>query len=190
MFKDFFNKAVSEHNLIDRSKLNYREFEDLALTANKMIVDSLKVEASLKESEENYRFLYERNPASMLIYERNTYEIISVNEAFIKHYGYAEEEMLEMLLPDLYPYQDRDRLIEFAKGLHGLARAGEWKHIKKGWLSNYNNCNVPRYKFSDRNARVAVIFDITERKKGRRRNKSFIAKTLKDLYCNGLLNLK
>ncbi len=96
-----------------------------------MIVDSLKVEASLKESEENYRFLYERNPASMLIYERNTYEIISVNEAFIKHYGYAEEEMLEMLLPDLYPYQDRDRLIEFAKGLHGLAVPGGNGNILK-----------------------------------------------------------
>lgn len=165
LFKDFFNKAVSEHNLIDRSKLNYREFEDLALTANKMIVDSLKVEASLKESEENYRFLYERNPASMLIYERNTYEIISVNEAFIKHYGYAEEEMLEMLLPDLYPYQDRDRLIEFAKGLHGLARAGEWKHIKKDGSLITIIATSHDINFSDRNARVAVIFDITERKK-------------------------
>lgn len=47
LFKDFFSKAVRQHNLIDHSKVSYREFEVLAATANKMIVERQKAEEEL-----------------------------------------------------------------------------------------------------------------------------------------------
>jgi PAS domain S-box-containing protein len=164
IFKDFFTKAVVQHNLIDNSQVSYNEFEVLAETANKMIVESLKAEASLKISEEKYRFLFERNPASMLIYDRNTFKILSVNEAFVKHYGYSTKEIATMLLQDLFPDDEKTAIIELAKGLHGHAYAGEWHHIKKDGSQITTIATSHDIKFLGRNARVAVIIDITERK--------------------------
>jgi PAS domain S-box-containing protein len=165
LFKDFFSKAVSQHNLINNSQVSYYEFEILAETANKMIVESLKAEASLKISEEKYRFLFERNPASMLIYERNSFKVLSVNEAFIKHYGYSSEEVTTMLLQDFYPDDEKTSITEFAKGLHGHAYAGEWHNIKKDGSLITIIATSHDIKYLGRNARVAVIIDITDRKK-------------------------
>jgi PAS domain S-box-containing protein len=165
LFKDFFREAVSHHNLIDNSKISYKEFEVLAETANKMIVESLKSEASLKISEEKYRFLFERNPASMLIYDRETFRIVSVNEAFVKHYGYSHEEISAMLLQDLYPDDEKAAITELAKGLYGHAYAGEWHHLKKDGSRISIIATSHDIKFLYRSARVAVIIDITERKK-------------------------
>ena len=131
LFKDFFSKAVGQHNLIDNSQISYNEFEVLAETANKMIVESLQAEESLKISEEKYRFLFECNPASMFIYERNSLKILSVNEAFVKHYGYSTKNIETMLLQDLFPDDEKTSIIELAKGLHGHAYSGEWHHIRK-----------------------------------------------------------
>jgi PAS domain S-box-containing protein len=101
----------------------------------------------------------------MLIYERNTFKILSVNEAFVKHYGYSEEEISEMLLPDLYPDDEKNRMIELAKGLEGHAYAGEWHHIKKDGSLITIIATSHDIKYLGRNSRVAVIIDITERKK-------------------------
>ncbi len=165
IFKEFFRKAVSQHNMLDISKVSYKEFEDLAETANKMIEESIEAEASLRISEEKYRFLFERNPASMLIYERNTFKILSINEAFLKNYGYPEEEISEMILPDLYPDDEKPHIIELARGLHGHAYAGEWHHIKKDGSQITIIAASHDIDYSGRNARIAVILDITERKK-------------------------
>lgn len=165
LFKDFFNKAVSQHNLIDNSQISYKEFDVLAETANKMIVDSLKAEGLLKKSEEKYRFLFEHNPASMLIYERSSFKLLSVNEAFIKHYGYSSAEIESMFLQDLYPDSEKNAIIELAKGFHGHAYAGEWHHIRKDGSEISIMATSHDIKFLGRHARVAVIIDITERKK-------------------------
>lgn len=53
LFKDFFREAVSHHNLIDNSQISYKEFEVLAETANKMIVERLKSEEELKRHREH-----------------------------------------------------------------------------------------------------------------------------------------
>jgi PAS domain S-box-containing protein len=164
LFKNFFNQAVTEHNLIINSKVNYSEFEILAETANKMIVESLKSEASLKISEEKYRFLFERNPVSMLIYERSTFKILSVNDAFVNQYGYSREEIATMLLQDLYPDDEKEGIIRLAKGLIGHAYVGEWHHIKKDGSPIAIIVTSHDIKYSGLNARIAVIVDITDRK--------------------------
>ena len=165
VFKDFFSNAVSQYKLIDNSRVSYNEFDVLANTANKMIVESQKAVVALKLSEEKYRFLFKRNPASMLIYERGTFKILSVNEAFIKHYGYSPEDIVTMLLQDLYPEDEKNAITELATGLRGHAYAGEWHHIKKDGSQISIIATSHDIEFIGRNARVAVIIDITERKK-------------------------
>jgi PAS domain S-box-containing protein len=122
-------------------------------------------EATLRLSEEKYRFLFERNPASMLIYERGTLRILAVNEAFCIHYGYSNDEVLSMFLPDLYPVEEKLPIAELAKKILGHSNVGEWHHIKKDGSVITIIANSNDLVYQGQRARIAVVTDIAERKK-------------------------
>ena len=108
----------------NRSQLYDAERARLALLS--LLEDQQQIEARLRDSETHYRHLFERNPAPMLVYERNSLQMLAVNEAFLNHYGYTQDEALALLLTDLYPPQERQALVELSAGLTGLASVGIW----------------------------------------------------------------
>jgi PAS domain S-box-containing protein len=164
IFKDFFTKAVDEHNLIDKSQVSYKEFENLAETANLMVKKSVKVEDALRLSEERYRLLFERNPAPLAIYDPVSLNLLAVNEAFLNLYGYSADEVLLLHLPDFYPVEEKGPIVKLVKGLHGHAYTGEWHHIKKD-RSVFNIITTSHdIIYLGTKARIVVITDITERK--------------------------
>ena len=129
-----------------------------------ILEDQKHVEETLRESEKRFRLLFERNPAPMLVYERSSLKLLALNEAFLHHYGYSLEEALNLLLPDLYPEAEKVEIVAVIQKLHGHAYVGEWHHIRKdGTL-----INIVAYShdidMEGREARIAVIHDITERK--------------------------
>lgn len=128
------------------------------------ITERRKVESALELSEKRYRLLFENNPASMLIYDRDTLKMLAVNESFLKHYGYIADEVLAMSLPDLYPEEEKVPIIDLARSLKGHAYVGEWHHIKKDGTVITIIVTSHDLVYMDREARVAVITDITERK--------------------------
>ncbi len=121
-------------------------------------------EIALLESEERYRFLFERNPAPMLIYDRGSLKILAVNEAFINHYGYEKEQLLSMLLPDLYPDNEKEQIVQMIAGLTGYKNAREWHHKKANGELIAIVARSNDLIFENKRARVAVITDITDRK--------------------------
>ena len=66
----------------------------------------LRAEA-LRQSEANYRALFELNPAPMWICDENTLEFLDVNEAAQKLYGWPRNEFLRMTAKDIRPPEDR-----------------------------------------------------------------------------------
>jgi len=128
------------------------------------ISERKQAEIKLKESEERYRHLFDNNPVPMLIYDRNTYLLLSINEAFIKQYGYSKDEILSMHLQDLYPEKEKNAIVELAKELHGYAYAGEWHHLLKNGTIITIIATSHDILYTGKNARIAVITDITERK--------------------------
>lgn len=128
------------------------------------ITDIKEAQENLRDSEQRYRHLFEQNPAPMLIYERGTFQLLAVNEAFLQHYGYNPEDVAQLRLPDLYPAEEKERIIALANSLVGHANAGEWHHCRKdgSLLSIVATSHDLIYK--GHTARVAVITDITARK--------------------------
>jgi len=149
------------------SKIPMRDDDDIIIGMLGIAHDVTKnklAEIALHDSEERYRFLFENNPAPMLIYKRGSLQILAVNEAFINHYGYKKEEALTMVLPDFYPENEKETIVQFTAGLEGYKNVGEWHHQKANGelitiISTSNDI-----VFEGQKARVAVITDITNRK--------------------------
>lgn len=121
-------------------------------------------ELSLKNSEERYRYLFERNPASMLIYDYETLKLLAVNEAFEKDYGYSADRVSSMILPDLYPEEEKESLVSLAREINGQVYAGDWHHVKSDGTIISIIVASHDLMYMGKKARVAVITDITERK--------------------------
>ncbi len=58
-------------------------------------------EELIRQSEANYRQLFDLSPAPMLVIDEASHKIIQVNQACIKVYGYTEDELLSMTEADL-----------------------------------------------------------------------------------------
>lgn len=121
------------------------------------------IEAALRENEARYRLLFEHNPAPMLIYARDSLQLLAVNDAFEKHYGYSRAEALALRLPDLYPAEEKEPIVALARRLHGHAYAGQWHHLRRDGTLLAIVARSHELKFSDQEARIAVITDITDR---------------------------
>lgn len=122
-----------------------------------------KAESALHDSEAHYRLLFERSPAPMLVYERGSLHMLAVNEAFVRHYGYSQDEAMALRLTDLYPDEEKQAISEVAAQLHGLAYVGEWHHLKRDGSRITIEARSHDLDFDGRHARVAVITDITLR---------------------------
>ena len=120
---------------------------------------------ALKESEAHYRFLFEQNPMPMLIYELEGLILLAVNDAFVAHYGYSKTEASALHLTDLYPESEKKAITDLIKTLHGHAYVGEWHHLKKDGTQITIEPRSHGFSYEGLAARIAVINDITERKR-------------------------
>lgn len=55
----------------------------------------------LKQSEEEYKLLFENNPVPMWAYDTNTLNIVTVNASAILYYGYSFQEFLQLTVPEI-----------------------------------------------------------------------------------------
>jgi len=119
---------------------------------------------ALAGSEARYRQLFEQNPAPMLVYEKGSLLLLAVNEAFTDHYGYNKDDVRALRLTDLYPVEERPRVVELATKVTGLVYVGEWHHLRKDGSRINIETRSHDLPFEGRSARIAVVTDITERK--------------------------
>ena len=119
----------------------------------------------LQTSERRYRQLFASNPAPMFIYQRGTLQMLAVNNAFVSHYGYSAEEALSLHLPDLCHEEEKGTVVKLAAGLKGHECAGEWHHLKADGSIITIVARSENIDYWGSDARIAVIADITDRKR-------------------------
>lgn len=129
------------------------------------ISDQKQLNERLAGGEAHYRYLFEHNPAPMLIFERVELRLMSVNQAFLQHYGYSLEDALAFKLADLYPASEQAAIIKSAGQPGGDASNGEWHHRKQNGEFMDIVAHSHDLVYAGQACGVMVISDITERKR-------------------------
>jgi two-component system cell cycle sensor histidine kinase/response regulator CckA len=125
--------------------------------------------AELWRREEEYRLLFESNPQPMLIYDVESSEILGVNEAALRGYGYTREEFMKLAIFDLNLPGDEPRVREEIARIADQPRMvpGLWKHRRRdGSLLDVEITSHP-VSFEGRRARLVLAIDVTERIRAR-----------------------
>ncbi|MDK9700004.1 MAG: PAS domain S-box protein [bacterium] len=122
-------------------------------------------EEALRESERQYRMLFQKNPSPMWIYEFDSLRFIAINDAAIQKYGYSFEEIMTMTARDIFATEDVPRLEKVvAENDRGLVTLIDWRHKLKDGTLIYVDIIANNIEFLGRRARIAIAFDVTERK--------------------------
>ena len=81
----------------------------LTSSFNRMLIHLKASEASLRESEEKYRFLFDNAPSPIFVLDAGDLTILDVNARAEEEYQYSREELLKMTFADLGRDKDRDQ---------------------------------------------------------------------------------
>ncbi len=112
-------------------------------------------EQSLRESEERYRLMFDRNPHPSWVYDTETLEFLAVNDAAIRHYGYSADEFRCMTIEDIRkdPDTPTSRVL------------GVFKHRKKDGTVIDVEVASSAITFSGRAANLVLAIDVTEKRR-------------------------
>jgi PAS domain S-box-containing protein len=130
------------------------------------ITERAEAMEALRDSEEQYRVLFESNPHPMWVYDLETLSFLAVNDAAIEHYGYSHEEFLGLTIKDIRPAEDiPEFLADVARPTSGIDVSGTWRHRKKdGTLIDVEITSHP-LTFAERPAKLVLAHDVTARKR-------------------------
>ena len=141
------------------------EPEELIATI-KALLRMKEAEEARLESEQRYQLLFESSSLPTWVCDLESLEILEVNQAAVRLYGYSRDEFLRMQISDIQPI---DRLPNDAESrtriLDALPNASEWRHGKKDGTTI--DVEVIWQQVLYRGRRAALVFanDITRRKR-------------------------
>ncbi len=135
------------------------------------VTERITHERELKRSELTFRLLFENNPHSMWVYDRETLKFLAVNETAVLKYGYSKEEFLAMTIAEIRPEEE---LSKFHAMLAGDRHRPPYQHTE-GWHHRLKNGAVIDVEilshtidFEGRQAVLVIADDVTERKRAQR----------------------
>ena len=130
------------------------------------ITKEKEAEEILKEAEEQYRYLFNNNPASIFIWDIENLEILEVNNTMLDMYGYNRKEILSKTILDLRKPAYHDKIKFFAKMAsqkHDFVSVNTWKHLNKQGEEMYMNIASHRMQFKGRDVVLALATNISEK---------------------------
>jgi len=143
----------------------------------------------LKKSEEQYKLLFHSNPLPMFAYCIKSFTILMVNPAAVKHYGYAEQEFLQMSINSLK--QPAEAVLPdnptFLREESITATSEDLRHYKKNGELIYVEMAKHPIVIEGGDACMVVINDVTERNRAKEllRESELMFRTISENLPNG-----
>jgi PAS domain S-box-containing protein len=123
----------------------------------------------------NYREVFEKINDALFIENPETGEILDVNERMCEMHGYTREEALGLNVSDVSadeePYTEERALRNLQKAEREGSRVFEWKNVTKDGRTFWVEVSLRRAEIDGEDRVLAVVRDISERKKNERRRR-------------------
>lgn len=128
----------------------------------KDITERARSQKALEDSEARYRKLFEVHPQAMWVVDAKTLAFLAVNAAAVRLYGYSKDEFLRMTADQIRPEEDVADLFKAFEERSASYSHRVWRHKKKS--GDLVHVKVVSYglEFDGRQARMAVVHDLTE----------------------------
>ena len=161
------------------------------------ITERKRAEKALQESERKFRTLFEQaDDAIFLIQEDNT--IMDCNSKTLKMFGCQREDIIgknpcyysPSIQPDGFESMEKMERQHKAILLNGEPKFFEWEHIRLDRTSFSAEVNLSRIEMQNRMMILAIIRDITERKRAEKALRESESKLRENLEYVQKLNLK
>ncbi len=127
------------------------------------VTERLLADQKLRESEQRYRFLFEKNPFPMWVYDVETLDFVAVNPAAVAKYGYTEEEFLAMDITVIRPEESVPALLDNVNERHPESdNAGIWIHRRKDGTLMEMEIIRDELILAGRHCRLVLAQDVTK----------------------------
>ncbi|MDZ7755425.1 PAS domain S-box protein [Rhodohalobacter sp.] len=130
--------------------------------------------SKIRQSEKNYRDLFELSPEPMMLFELDTYKFVDVNMVAVSQYGYSKEEFLSMTLMDIKPpeeIEESKKVIQETRDLTHVKYDKDYRHITKSGEELLVEIHASTIDYNGKNVRMALVHDVTEKRKEEERLK-------------------
>lgn len=114
----------------------------------------------------NYDPLFFYSPIPKWVYDVMTFEILDVNKAAIRHYGYSRKEFLNMTVKDLRPESEIPKMLEsHSKSILRKESfyIGKFIHLKKNKEKILVEVHGHKLNYKGHEAIMVVCIDVTEK---------------------------
>ncbi|MGY3264540.1 EAL domain-containing protein [Lysobacter sp. HA35] len=134
------------------------------------ITELADARARAVRAEGEYRFLFEHNPLPMWVFDRETLEILAINDAMVAHYGYTRDELVGASMLSIRPESEHEA-VRLAAADKSTARpqGRVWTHLHRDGrtmrMAIYNH----DIDFHGRTARLVAAQDVTDRERAEER---------------------
>lgn len=108
---------------------------------------------TIEESEDRYRTLFEYSPTPLLVLDKTSWRILSVNRAATDLYGYPANE---------FAGRDFTELIDAESGASVVVRAGYQKHRRRDGTILDVECAFHGVRLGQMETRIALILDVSQ----------------------------
>ncbi|HOP81110.1 MAG TPA: PAS domain S-box protein, partial [Armatimonadota bacterium] len=134
-----------------------------------MSSEKARIQEALAASEANYRCIFNTANDAILIHDAETGRILDVNDRMCEMYGYSRDEALQLIISDISanepPYSQEDALKRVRNAVEEGPQTFEWLGRKKNEDQFWVEVNLKRITIGGQARVMAIVRDITERKK-------------------------
>lgn len=128
------------------------------------ITERKRAEDKLLQSEQKYKLMFDNNPLPMWMTSLPGLDIIDVNEAAIRQYGYSREEFLQLNTRQLRPVEDVEYFLnEVEKMEPNKINLRVWRHKRKDGSIIHVETFSHQIFYEGRHAWLGLSHDITDK---------------------------
>lgn len=133
------------------------------------ITERKGAEKALRESERNYREIFNATQEAIFIHDAHSGRILAVNRSMTEMFGYAEEEARRLPLAQINsqegPYTERQVLENIRKAVEQGPQVFEWQYRKKNGEVFWAEVTLKNTEIGGKGRVLAVVRDIDHRKR-------------------------